>query len=60
MTSPHPLPAEGGSYIRLADGSLIPADQVDMAGTLASEAAAPETEATPPQKTGRKAPVKEA
>ncbi|MDQ1847670.1 hypothetical protein Q9299_05155 [Gemmobacter fulvus] len=56
MTSPHPLPAEGGSYIRLADGSLIPADQVDMVGTAAPDPA----EATTPQKTGRKAPVKEA
>lgn len=56
MTSPHPLPAEGGSYIRLADGSLIPADQVDLTDAVAPDPA----EATTPQKTGRKAPVKEA
>ncbi|PTX37162.1 hypothetical protein [Gemmobacter caeni] len=27
MTAPHPLPAEGGSYIRNADGSLTPLDE---------------------------------
>lgn len=63
MTAPaHPLPGEGGSYLRQADGSLIPVDR--------ETDAAPTSEPTPvaetptgivlPQKSGRKAPVKEA
>ena len=48
--TPHALPQSGGSYIRLADGSLVPE---------AAEVAAPEP-ATPAVKAPVKTPVKEA
>ncbi len=42
MTTPHPLPAEGGSYIRHPDGSLERLDHPDAeappAPVLAEEA----------------------
>lgn len=34
MTKPPPLPAQGGSYTRLEDGTLVPADQAPPPATL--------------------------
>lgn len=61
MTTPdHPLPAAGGSFYRLPDGSLIPAEEYE-----AQQAAGgtPEAAADAPVQTtvkrGAKAPAKE-
>lgn len=35
MTTPHPLPAEGGSYLRHPDGSLERIDQPEAEAQLA-------------------------
>ena len=48
--TPHPLPQSGGSYMRLADGSLV---------QESTELAAPEP-TPPPVKAPVKSPVKEA
>lgn len=50
VPTPHPMPQSGGSYIRLADGSLV---------LEAIEVAAPEP-AVPAVKAPVKSPVKEA
>ena len=54
MTTPHPLPAEGGSYIRHPDGRLERLDQPE------AEVAPVAAEETPPAKAEKppKTPVK--
>lgn len=56
MTTPHPLPAEGGSYIRHPDGRL---ERLDLPEAEAPPAPMPAEEATPakPEK-APKTPVK--
>lgn len=58
MTTPdHPLPQEGGSYIRAKDGSLV---QVAAEPAETSPENVAEVSATPTVKGASKPPVKEA
>lgn len=59
MNAPHPLPAEGGSYIRNADGSLTRIDAAPSPDALVPEpVAATETPDTPKAAKPAKATVK--
>jgi hypothetical protein len=51
--SDQPLPAAGGSYVRLPDGSLVTAED------YAAREAAPDTDPKPTVKRAEKAPAKE-
>ncbi len=64
MKSPAPLPQEGGSYIRNADGSLRASDASSLAFPAptppAAPAAEPSSEPAPPPRRASKQPAKDA